>query len=148
MSPGVISIEASHNAALPLQLDQLVCIRAYNRESNSPPMAVGRMAMASNLVEGTDKGKAVLTMHTYGDVLWEKGGKAEPPTELTIVQSIQLGEQVPAEESTGRPSQVEQNEAVLNEAQSQAGEDLLQNAAQGEGSSTADLEQIPAEGIS
>lgn len=56
-------------------------------------MAVGRMTMSSGLVEKSDKGKAVITLHTYGDMLWEKGGKLEPPKEPTILRPT---DQLPA----------------------------------------------------
>jgi hypothetical protein len=48
-------------------------------------MAIGRMTMSSELLEKSDKGKAVITLHTYGDSLWERGGKLEPPKEPTIL---------------------------------------------------------------
>ncbi|PVG00665.1 hypothetical protein CPB86DRAFT_182390 [Serendipita vermifera] len=96
MAPGVAGIRASHANPLPLSANQLVCVIAYSREIDCPPMAVGRMAMSSSEIAAADKGKAVYTLHTYGDVLWEKGGKGEPPKELVIVHPQQGGTEVPS----------------------------------------------------
>ncbi|KAG8824701.1 hypothetical protein FRC18_010470 [Serendipita sp. 400] len=85
MAPGVISIRPSHFRQLPMEEGELVCIAAYSQDGDQPPVAVGQLGMSTKKIEETGKGKAVLTLHTYGDTLWQKGGKQEPPKEITIV---------------------------------------------------------------
>ena len=68
-----------------LQPHQLVSILQYNRDpenpSLTPPLAVGRMAVPSEtLSQGrTEKGKAVLVLHTWKDHLWHMGSKRDVP---------------------------------------------------------------------
>jgi translation initiation factor 2D len=125
MAPGVVSIRASHTTPLPLSTNQLVCIIAYSKETNYPPMAVGRMAMSSSEVAAVDKGKAVFTLHTYGDALWEKGGKGEPPKELTYAHVQEAGTEIPlteinsAENAQNGLEQPEENEEAENPPQAE-----------------------------
>jgi translation initiation factor 2D len=86
MAPGVVSILPSHTTPLPIPIDELVCVIPHSRDALLPPMAIGRMGMSSNEIQAADKGKAVLTLHTYGDALWEKGGKLEPPKEISWIR--------------------------------------------------------------
>ncbi|KAF5329435.1 hypothetical protein D9619_008997 [Psilocybe cf. subviscida] len=70
---------------------QLVCVRQYISKNPSqpnttpalsPPVAVGRLALNSDLLrsarssEDTNKGKAVHVVHTWKDHLWEMAGKS------------------------------------------------------------------------
>ena len=42
-------------------------------------LAVGRMALPSDLVEGGTKGKALTLLHAWKDQLWQMGGGERPP---------------------------------------------------------------------
>ena len=86
MAPGAVSILPSHATSLPIPIDELVCVIPHSRITLLVPMAIGKMGMSSNEIETADKGKAVLTLHTYGDALWEKGGKLEPPKEISWIR--------------------------------------------------------------
>lgn len=90
MIPGVVSITPSHAQQLPLLLDSLVCVIPYRGMSRAP-VAVGRMAVASSEIIEDAKGKAVVTLHTYRDALWERGSKSDPPEQVDII-----GEDTPA----------------------------------------------------
>ncbi|KIM23544.1 hypothetical protein M408DRAFT_77382 [Serendipita vermifera MAFF 305830] len=140
MAPGVISVDPSHNTALPLQVDQIVCIRSYSRGPALPPMAVGKMAMSSELLANTDKGKAVLTMHSYGDMLWERGGKGDPPKECTIVQHAESGTQ--ATDELANESSENQVHAPQASDSAIAKEQEYISAPQAGSSSVADLEPV------
>lgn len=52
----------------------------------SPPLAVGRMAVASDQLQdsGQEKGKAVHVLHTWKDHLWELGSKGDIPQDLPM----------------------------------------------------------------
>jgi translation initiation factor 2D len=89
MIPGVISIIPSHAQELPLPLDSLVCVRPYQGTSRAP-VAVGRMAVSSSEITEDAKGKAVVTLHTYRDALWERGSKSDPPEQVDAI-----GEDIP-----------------------------------------------------
>lgn len=146
MAPGVMSIDPSHNTTLPLQENQLVCVRAYGRDQDLPPMAIGKMAMTSDLVEKTDKGKAVLTLHSYGDTLWERGGKGEPPN--AILRVMRLAGQVPVDAevaSDPRPPQEEIPGESTEAAEPPPEEGVPQSAAEGS-SKAAIVEQISPKG--
>jgi translation initiation factor 2D len=84
-----------------LPLDSLVCVRAHQGTSHAP-VAVGRMAVPSNEITEDAKGKAVVTVHTYRDALWERGSKSDPPDAGRCV----IGEDTPTArhmESAGVP---------------------------------------------
>jgi translation initiation factor 2D len=84
MIPGVASIAPSHAQQLPLPQDSLVCVIPY-RSTRRAPVAVGRMAVpSSEIIEGA-KGKAVVTLHTYHDALWERGSKSDPPEQVSVI---------------------------------------------------------------
>ena len=89
MIPGVMSITPSHAQELPLPLDSLVCVIPYQATSRAP-VAVGRMAVSSNEITEDAKGKAVVTLHTYHDALWERGKKSDPPEKVDMI-----GEDIP-----------------------------------------------------
>lgn len=133
MAPGVVNIIPSHAIQLPIPVNTLVCVIAYSRDTEYPPMAVGRMDMSSNEVENADKGKAVITLHTYGDALWEKGGKLEPPKELSWIrpetvepstsQQVETTESIPAEvpvENDNSTAEAEQDDLPPAEPAAQA----------------------------
>lgn len=73
----------------------MVSICQYNHNAGtptlSPPVAVGRMALPSDLLRhgGTEKGKAVYVLHTYKDHLWEMGSKMDvPESHLISIEEI------------------------------------------------------------
>ncbi|KAJ3869395.1 eukaryotic translation initiation factor SUI1 family protein [Lentinula novae-zelandiae] len=86
MIPGVVHCPQS------LSEGQLVSICKYERIGDismlSPPLAVGRMAVASDQLQdsGQEKGKAVHVLHTWKDHLWELGSKGDIPQDLPIKQ--------------------------------------------------------------
>ena len=102
MIPGVVSITPSHVQELPLPLDSLVCIIPY-RGTTRAPLAVGRMAVLSSNITEDAKGKAIVTLHTYHDALWERGSKANPPEKVDVV-----GEDIPID-----PQQMEGDTAPI-----------------------------------
>jgi translation initiation factor 2D len=54
-------------------------VRAICVQGNPYPMAIGEMFMSSDDARAAGmKGKGVVVFHTYGDTLWELGGKAVP----------------------------------------------------------------------
>lgn len=122
MAPGVVSIQASHNASLPLSTGQLVCVAPYSGGLQGVPMAVGTMNMSSTEISTADKGKAVLTLHAYGDSLWEKGGKADPPKEIVVVQAIQVAAQSESVQSTADQQQPASIQSTIEENK----EDVIQ----------------------
>lgn len=146
MAPGVVSIQPSHNVALPLQEGQLVCVRCYSRDEDLPAMAVGKMAMTSDLVEKTDKGKAVITLHSYGDMLWERGGKGEPSKESTTIRPSESAAQVPVGESITEPSQSENGDGTVETVELNSERDGSQPVTQAAGSNSADIERISSTG--
>lgn len=146
MAPGVVSILPSHATPLPIPIDDLICVIPHSRDTLLAPMAVGRMGMSSSEIETADKGKAVLTLHTYGDALWEKGGKLEPPKEISWIrpdvaampstseqaENVETAPVDPSEESESHVYQedgidhsssqpITQTEAIQNEQPSPAG---------------------------
>ncbi|KAF8064203.1 eukaryotic translation initiation factor SUI1 family protein [Lyophyllum atratum] len=99
MIPGVV-----HHAPS-LKEKQLVSILQYNHSRDNPtlsaPLAVGRMAVAGNQLDGgQEKGKAVHVLHTWKDHLWELGSKGDVPE--AVPAGSERSEQVsPARE--GKP---------------------------------------------
>ncbi|KAF9007008.1 hypothetical protein BDQ17DRAFT_1423096 [Cyathus striatus] len=79
MIPGVI------HSSPGLPEGALVSVRQLTREDGkpmlSPPLAVGRMALPSDLLRegGREKGKAVHVLHTWKDHLWDMGAKGDVP---------------------------------------------------------------------
>ncbi len=68
-----------------------ICRQGLNDESAvvSPPLAVGRMSVSSNHLQGSEKkGKAVLVIHTWKDHLWEMGSKQEVPEDTNLNTSV------------------------------------------------------------
>ncbi|KAG8812036.1 hypothetical protein FRC17_002222 [Serendipita sp. 399] len=99
MAPGIISIRSSYARSLPMEVGEVVCIAAYSQDGSQPPVAVGQLGMSTQKIEETGKGKAVLTLHTYGDTLWQKGSKQDPPQEFVV-----LGPTEPLPENGPNPS--------------------------------------------
>ncbi|KAG8812073.1 hypothetical protein FRC17_002212 [Serendipita sp. 399] len=89
MAPGIISIRSSYARSLPMEVGEIVCIAAYSQDGNQPPVAVGQLGMSTQKIEETGKGKAVLTLQTYGDTLWQKGSKQDPPQEFVVLGPTQ-----------------------------------------------------------
>ncbi|KAF8591696.1 hypothetical protein K439DRAFT_1401788 [Ramaria rubella] len=75
MIPGVVQYPPN------VRRTDLVAVMQYINENDllSPPLAVGRMAVHAEELKESAKGKAVHVLHTFGDSLWEMGGKSEPP---------------------------------------------------------------------
>jgi len=77
--------DISFQPSASLSVGQLVCItQDYAPTANGisragPALAVGRMAIPSDLMEGGAKGKALTLLHTWKDKLWEMGGEEKPP---------------------------------------------------------------------
>ena len=65
----------------------------------SPPLAVGRMAISSDaLAHGpTEKGKAVLVLHTWKDHLWHMGSKRDVPQAVPFNSETSDGNQAPTD---------------------------------------------------
>ena len=103
MIPGVTLITPSHVQELPLPLDSLVCIMPY-RGATRVPLAVGRMAVSSSEITEDAKGRAVVTLHTHHDALWERGSKSDPPEKADVI-----GEDIPTDlqQSEGDTSHME-----------------------------------------
>lgn len=57
-----------------------------------PALAVGRMALPSDLVEGGTKGKALTLLHAWKDKLWKMGGEERPPRPKTLQVNLNGGE--------------------------------------------------------
>jgi len=76
-------IKFQPSASLPV--GQLVCITQEYEPTKGgtarvgPALAVGRMVISSDLVEGGKKGKALTLLHAWKDQLWEMGGGEKPP---------------------------------------------------------------------
>ncbi|KAF7319522.1 Eukaryotic translation initiation factor SUI1 family protein [Mycena chlorophos] len=106
MIPGVVHIAPS------LKEGQLVSICKYTREGNalSPPLAVGQMALSGDEIENgrQEKGKAVYTLHTIDDHLWEMGSKPDVPESSSMSaepsSESQQVEQERIEEEAAAPS--------------------------------------------
>jgi hypothetical protein len=62
-----------------LKQGQIVSITEYRKEDQSCPVAVGRMALNSDLIHDETKGKAAYTLHVEGDELWAMGSKTTAP---------------------------------------------------------------------
>jgi hypothetical protein len=92
-----------------LSAGQLVCItQSYERRTNGTPLigsalAVGRMAIPSDLVEGGTKGKAIILLHAWKDQLWEMGGEERPPRPRFLRGSLNEADDTD-EEWTGEES--------------------------------------------
>ena len=92
-----------------LQEGQLVSIRRYSKidgkHALSPPLAVGKLALPSDSLRGaakTEKGKAVLVLHTWKDHLWELGSKLDIPNDspITVQEESSAEQDGPALEAT------------------------------------------------
>ncbi|EIW56725.1 eukaryotic translation initiation factor SUI1 family protein [Trametes versicolor FP-101664 SS1] len=88
MIPGVVQ----HSPTL--SPDQLVSVTQYHRGAIGPPLAVGTMAVSSDILrsaEETDvKGKAVYVLHTWKDALWEMGPSKK--TEVPAPRELKASE--------------------------------------------------------
>ena len=87
-----------------LSVGQLVCVTQYYPAVNGTPqigpaLAVGYMALTSDQVRGSGKGKAVNIVHTWKDHLWEMGGKEDPPAPRVIELNRKMGSEVDGEVS-------------------------------------------------
>ncbi|KAJ6542735.1 eukaryotic translation initiation factor SUI1 family protein [Mycena capillaripes] len=83
MIPGVVHHTPSLNEG------QLVSISQYTHGENptlSSPLAVGRMALASDRLQAgrQEKGKAVYVLHTWKDHLWDLGSKLDVPDAVSF----------------------------------------------------------------
>ncbi|KAJ7260911.1 eukaryotic translation initiation factor SUI1 family protein [Mycena haematopus] len=83
MIPGVVHHTPS------LHEGQLVSISQYthaDKPTLSLPLAVGRMALASDKIRDghQDKGKAVYILHTWRDHLWDMGSKPDVPETVSF----------------------------------------------------------------
>ncbi|KAF7329716.1 Eukaryotic translation initiation factor SUI1 family protein [Mycena kentingensis (nom. inval.)] len=82
MIPGVVHLSPS------LSEGQLVSVCQYTRAGNalSPPLVVGRMALSGDQIQSgrQEKGKAVYTLHTWKDHLWDMGSKGDMPESLPM----------------------------------------------------------------
>jgi translation initiation factor 2D len=75
-----------------LREHQLVAIRQYvridGRPALSPPVAIGRMALPSDQLrsseKGKGKGKAVLVVHAWKDFLFDMGSKSDLPADTIL----------------------------------------------------------------
>jgi len=73
-----------------LREHQLVAIRQYARNDDqpalSPPVAIGRMALPSDQLRSSakGKGKAVLVIHTWKDFLFDMGSKTDIPSNTIL----------------------------------------------------------------
>ncbi|KAF8183745.1 hypothetical protein K438DRAFT_1974778 [Mycena galopus ATCC 62051] len=93
MIPGVVHLTPSLNEG------QLVSISQYThgeKPTLSVPLAVGRMALASDRIQDgrQEKGKAVHVLHTWKDHLWDMGSKPDMP------ETVSFLEQEPARETS------------------------------------------------
>jgi len=76
-----------------LRENQLVAIRQYvkidDRPAISPPVAIGRMALPSDQLRSSTKGKgkAVLVVHAWKDFLFDMGSKTELPANTILTSS-------------------------------------------------------------
>ncbi|KAJ7056989.1 eukaryotic translation initiation factor SUI1 family protein [Mycena amicta] len=93
MIPGVVHLSPS------LKEGQLVSICQYTRDANalSPPLAVGRMALSGDEIENgrQEKGKAVYTLHTWKDHLWDMGSKSDVPESSAMSSSQEPSQDEP-----------------------------------------------------
>ena len=99
--------EIAFQAATSLSVGQLVCIiQDYGPTANGTPrvgpaLAVGRMALPSDLVEGGTKGKALTLLHAWKDQLWEMGGGERPPRPRLLHGSLNKEEDTDEERIDG-----------------------------------------------
>lgn len=76
-----------------------------------PALAVGHMALKSDQIEGSGKGKAVNIVHVWKDHLWEMGGKEDPPAPRVIEFKQKTDSEVggdpdaPVESTSGSPGE-------------------------------------------
>ena len=83
--PELATSEITFQPSTSISAGQLVCItQDYEPTANGTPrvgpaLAVGRMDLPSDLVEGGTKGKALTLLHAWKDRLWEIGGEERPP---------------------------------------------------------------------
>jgi translation initiation factor 2D len=100
--------------SVPLQNDQLVSVTQYHRERIGPPLAVGRMAVTSDVLREADtkelKGKAVYVLHTWKDCLWDMG--------------ISSKQDIPEPREISRPEQEENPENEVQEHQEEEYDDV------------------------
>lgn len=101
-----------------LKQNQVVSITEYRKQDLSCPVAVGRMAIDSNQINDSTKGKAVYTLHVDGDELWAMGSKTTAPP-LPIKPSEPVEEDAPPQAEIGHlqdtgAAQVEQQIAQLD----------------------------------
>ena len=62
------------------------------------------MALTSDQIRGSGKGKAVNIVHTWKDHLWDMGGKEDPPTPRAVQLNQKTGSEVGGEGSlSGTP---------------------------------------------
>jgi len=104
------------HSPLSLVEHQLVAIRRQGSRDGSvvvsPPLAVGRMSVSSNSLQGSGKkGKAVLVIHTWRDHLWEMGSKQEVPEDTDF--NTLVGEQNDFEALLRPADETQSSEAQL-----------------------------------
>ncbi|KAI0370925.1 eukaryotic translation initiation factor SUI1 family protein [Pilatotrama ljubarskyi] len=147
MIPGVVQ----HSPAL--VPDQLVSVTQYHRGAIGPPLAVGRMAVSSDTLrsaEETDvKGKAVYTLHTWKDALWELGvsKKADVPAPRELKSEATSTDSEPSDGPTEedkapvppKNADVAGRDGSLNCSEPQAGQAESAEAPAQESGSTAKL---------
>jgi len=86
--------EITFQPSASVSVGQLVCVtRDCDPTANGTPrvgpaLAVGRMTLSSELVEGGTKGKAMDLLHAWKDRLWEIGGEEGPPRPRVLRDSL------------------------------------------------------------
>ena len=92
---------------------QLVSVCQLDRKPEkptlSPPLCVGRMALPSDQMVDDAKGKAVLTIQTWKDHLWEMGSKGEVPPSTVWGEPVEEDER--EEEPKEQPQDNQEPEA-------------------------------------
>lgn len=91
-----------------LSVGQLVCVTQYYPAVNGalqigPALAVGRMALTSDRIGRSEKGKAVNIVHVWKDHLWEMGGREDPPAPRVIELSQKTDSEVGDGSRSGDP---------------------------------------------
>ncbi|KAJ6476284.1 eukaryotic translation initiation factor SUI1 family protein [Mycena sanguinolenta] len=124
MIPGVVHHTPS------LREGQLVSISQYTHAEKptlSPPLAVGRMALASDKIQDghQEKGKAVYVLHTWKDHLWDMGSKPDVPEAVLFASEPQSQR---ADEASSEDHEPESGNAVdafsLSPARSYTAEEI------------------------
>ncbi|KAL1937903.1 hypothetical protein VTO73DRAFT_12653 [Trametes versicolor] len=117
MIPGVVQ----HSPTL--SPDQLVSVTQYHRGAIGPPLAVGTMAVSSDILrsaEETDvKGKAVYVLHTWKDALWEMGPSKK--TEVPAPRELKASEADVSDDEEDSPAD---NNATPDETAGAPSEEL------------------------